>query len=71
VSIFFAYNVIAKKMKDLVRRSLRDAILFRFGSVVKPRRSPFRGSAKLLVSEDELERSVEEADSAIFRRGWK
>jgi len=70
---FSAYEVIVKKMEDLEREiiKLKDAILFRSECVVKPRRSSFRGSAKLLVSEDELERSIEEAESAIFRRDLK
>jgi hypothetical protein len=68
-----AYDVIVKKVENLEREigRLRDLILFRSESLVKPKRVSLRGMAKLLVSVDELEKGIEEAKSAIFRHELK
>lgn len=62
-----SYDVL-KRVESLEREvnRLKALIPFRLG-VLKPTLISFRGLAKLLVSMDELERSIEEAKSAPFR----
>lgn len=64
-----AYDVIVKRVENLEREisRLRDLILFRSESSVKPEMVSLRGMAELLVSVDELEKGIEEAKSSIFR----
>lgn len=61
------YDVV-KKVENLEREvnRLKALIPFRL-EILKPTLVSLRGAAKLLVSMDELERSIEEAKSAPFR----
>lgn len=65
-----AYGTIAKKVKNLENEvnRLKDIILFRSEPLAKPTLVSFRGMAKSLVSVDELEKAIEGAKSAIFKR---
>jgi len=68
-----AYGVILKKVEDLGKEvnRLKSLILFRSESLVRPSLVSLRGTAKLLVSMDELEKGIEEAKSATFRHELK
>ena len=61
------YDVV-KRVEVLEREvnRLKALIPFRLG-VLKPTSASLRGTAKSLVSMEELERSIEEAKSAPFR----
>jgi len=62
------YDVVVKRIERLEREvdRLKALVSFRSESLLKPALVSLRGSARLLVSMDELERSIEEAKSALF-----
>lgn len=47
---------------------LKDLILWRSEGAVKPSNVSLRGIAKLLVSEEELDRAIEESKTSLFNR---
>jgi len=67
------YDVVVKRVESLEREvdRLKALISFRSETLVKPTLISLRGTAKLLVSVDELEKSIEEAKSALFRHELK
>lgn len=67
------YDVIVKRVEGLEKEvnRLKALILFRSESLAKPAVVSLRGVARLLVSMDELEKSIEEAKSVLFRHELK
>jgi len=62
------YDAVVKRVESLEMKvdRLKALISFRSETLVKPTLVSLRGSAKLLVTVDDLEKSIEEAKSALF-----
>lgn len=60
-----------EKLKEIEKeiQLVKLLVLFKSDYLVKPKPVSFRGMAKLLVSEKELERSIEEAKISLFKSG--
>lgn len=65
-------ELIDKKLKEIEKEIelVKILVLFRSDYLVKPKPVSFRGMAKLLVSEKELEKSIEKTKVSLFKLGF-
>jgi len=64
-------ELINERLKEIEKEIelVKILVLFKSDYLVKPKPVSFRGMAKLLVSEKELEKSIEEAKISLFKSG--
>lgn len=62
-------ETLRKKLSNIEKeiQLIKLLVLFRSDYIAKPRLISFRGMAKLLVSEEELMKSIEEAKVLLFK----